>query len=100
LVCDSIHRLCVTGNCLGYRPGSLRRIFTVSYSLPLSSRHPILQYNTVELQSFHSLSLGGLLVMGRVMLDSRAIKMAGSYYFFSKNKLNFTLLFLRIRFDA
>jgi hypothetical protein len=42
--CDSIHRSCVTGICLGYRPGSLRRIFTGSYSLPpLSSRHPILQ---------------------------------------------------------
>jgi hypothetical protein len=27
LVCDSIHRLCVTGICLGFRPGSLRRIF-------------------------------------------------------------------------
>jgi hypothetical protein len=36
LVCDSIHRLCVAGNCLGYRPGSLRRIFTGSYSLPPS----------------------------------------------------------------
>jgi hypothetical protein len=36
LACDSIHRLCVTGNCLGYRPGSLRRIFTGSYSLPPS----------------------------------------------------------------
>jgi hypothetical protein len=34
LVCDSIHRLCVTGIWLGYRPGSLRRIFTGSYSLP------------------------------------------------------------------
>jgi hypothetical protein len=43
LVCDSIHRLCVTGIWLGYRPGSLRRIFTGSYSLPpLSSRHLIL----------------------------------------------------------
>jgi hypothetical protein len=42
LVCDSIHRSCVTGNCLGYRPGSLRRIFTGSYSLPPSSRNPIL----------------------------------------------------------
>jgi hypothetical protein len=36
LVCDSIHRLCVTGIRLGYRPGSLRRIFTGSYSLPPS----------------------------------------------------------------
>jgi hypothetical protein len=36
LVCDSIHRSCVTGICLGYRPGSLRRIFTSSYSLPPS----------------------------------------------------------------
>jgi hypothetical protein len=35
LVCDRI--------CLGYRMGSLRRIFTGSYSLPLSSRHLILQ---------------------------------------------------------
>jgi hypothetical protein len=35
LVCDSIHRLCV-GIWLGYRPGSLRRIFTGSYSLPPS----------------------------------------------------------------
>jgi hypothetical protein len=35
-VCDSIHRSCVTGICLGYRPGSLRRIFTSSYSLPPS----------------------------------------------------------------
>jgi hypothetical protein len=45
LVCDSIHRSCVTEICLGYRPGSLRRIFTGSYSLPppLSSRHLILQ---------------------------------------------------------
>jgi hypothetical protein len=44
LVCDSIHHLCVTGIWLGYRPGSLRRIFTGSYSLPpLSSRHLILQ---------------------------------------------------------
>jgi hypothetical protein len=34
LVCDSIHRSCVTRICLGYRPGSLRRIFTGSYSLP------------------------------------------------------------------
>jgi hypothetical protein len=34
LVCDSIHPLCVTGNCLGYRPGSLRKNFTGSYSLP------------------------------------------------------------------
>jgi hypothetical protein len=36
LACDSIHRLCVTGNCLGYTLGSLRRIFTGSYSLPPS----------------------------------------------------------------
>jgi hypothetical protein len=36
LMCDSIHRSCVTGICLGYRPGSLRRIFTASYSLPPS----------------------------------------------------------------
>jgi hypothetical protein len=36
LVCDSIHRLCVTGIWLGYRPGSSRRIFTGSYSLPPS----------------------------------------------------------------
>jgi hypothetical protein len=36
LVCDSIHRLCVTGIWLGYRPGSLGRIFTGSYSLPPS----------------------------------------------------------------
>jgi hypothetical protein len=36
LVCDSIHRLCVTGNCLGYRLGSLRKIFTGSYLLPPS----------------------------------------------------------------
>jgi hypothetical protein len=34
LVCDSINRLCVTGIWLGYRSGSLRRIFTSSYSLP------------------------------------------------------------------
>jgi hypothetical protein len=34
LVCDPIHRSCVTGIWLGYRPGSLRRIFTGSYSLP------------------------------------------------------------------
>jgi hypothetical protein len=34
LVCDSIHRSCVTGICLGHRSGSLRRIFTGSYSLP------------------------------------------------------------------
>jgi hypothetical protein len=43
-VCDSIHRLCVTQNCLGYRPGSLRRIFLPALiHSPLSSRHPILQ---------------------------------------------------------
>jgi hypothetical protein len=36
LVCDSIHRLCVTGIWLGHRPGSLGRIFTGSYSLPPS----------------------------------------------------------------
>jgi hypothetical protein len=36
LVCDSIHRWCVTGICLGYRSGSSRRIFTGSYSLPPS----------------------------------------------------------------
>jgi hypothetical protein len=34
LVCDSIHCSCVTGICLGYRPGSLKRIFTGSYPLP------------------------------------------------------------------
>jgi hypothetical protein len=36
LVCDSIHRSCVTGARLGYRPGSFGRIFTGSYSLPPS----------------------------------------------------------------
>jgi hypothetical protein len=36
LVCDLIHRLCVTGIWLGYRPSSLGRIFTGSYSLPPS----------------------------------------------------------------
>jgi hypothetical protein len=36
LVCDSIHRSCVTGVCLGYRSGSFGRIFTGSYSLPPS----------------------------------------------------------------
>jgi hypothetical protein len=47
LVCDSIHHSCVIGICLGYRPGSLRRIFTGSYSLPpLSSRYLILQSHT------------------------------------------------------
>jgi hypothetical protein len=37
LVCDSIRRLCVTRIWLWYRPGSLRRIFTGSYS-----HHPCL----------------------------------------------------------
>jgi hypothetical protein len=36
LVCDSIHRSCVTGIWLGHRSGSLWRIFTGSYSLPPS----------------------------------------------------------------
>jgi hypothetical protein len=43
LVCDSIHRSCVTGICLGYRPGSSRRILPAPIHSPLSSRHPILQ---------------------------------------------------------
>jgi hypothetical protein len=33
LVCDSIHRSCVTEICLRYRSVSLRRMFTGSYSL-------------------------------------------------------------------
>jgi hypothetical protein len=36
LVCDSLHHSCVTGICLGYRLGSLRRIFIDCYSLPPS----------------------------------------------------------------
>jgi hypothetical protein len=53
-VCDSIHRLCVTGIWLGHRPSSLERIlYRLLFTPPLSSRHPILQSSTPSQRQAH-----------------------------------------------